>query len=288
VATRALVGAFDLPDTPVTALALFHTVFNVLNVVLIWPVAGRLIRWLQQRFVSAEENEAQPRYLDRTSVHVPQLAVESLVRELQRLAAISTSAAAAAIAGTTTATALAARQSVVDRLSAAIMDYARQLGGARIPVTLADALVHPLRMVQHAMEMVRLGIFVHARRSILATLPGRLADESERLRLLVARCLARFADAGVPLPDEETEALSREVEDVYQGLKTRLLEAGAQGGVSTVTAEEAITVIDALGHRTLKASRRLALLERSLARGESTSAELIGENDDGVPNHREL
>lgn len=54
----------DLPPDPATKLALFHTTFNLLGVLLMWPLAERLTRWLQQRFRAREDDEAQPQFLD--------------------------------------------------------------------------------------------------------------------------------------------------------------------------------------------------------------------------------
>ncbi len=42
--------ALSLPPDPATKLALFHTTFNLLGVLLMWPLADRLTHWLLQRF----------------------------------------------------------------------------------------------------------------------------------------------------------------------------------------------------------------------------------------------
>jgi phosphate:Na+ symporter len=78
-----------LDEAPAAKLALFHTAFNVLGVVLIWPVAARMTTFLEARFKSAEEDEGRPRYLDRTVLAVPALALDALERELRRLGGIA-------------------------------------------------------------------------------------------------------------------------------------------------------------------------------------------------------
>lgn len=45
-AARAALG---LPSDPAAKLALFHTIFNLLGVLLMWPLAAPLTRWLQAR-----------------------------------------------------------------------------------------------------------------------------------------------------------------------------------------------------------------------------------------------
>jgi phosphate:Na+ symporter len=49
----------------VTQLVLFHTLFNLLGVLLMWPLSGPLVRFLLARFTTADEDAARPRYLDR-------------------------------------------------------------------------------------------------------------------------------------------------------------------------------------------------------------------------------
>ncbi|MBK9685600.1 MAG: hypothetical protein IPO59_20805 [Betaproteobacteria bacterium] len=43
-----------------------------------WPVADRLTAWLQQRFRAREDDEAQPRHLDKNVLAVPTLALDAL------------------------------------------------------------------------------------------------------------------------------------------------------------------------------------------------------------------
>ncbi|WP_245953081.1 Na/Pi cotransporter family protein [Alteromonas aestuariivivens] len=69
------------PDTGIT-LALFHTLFNLLGLLLIFPFMDNLARWLEQRFKSWEETESHPRFLDNTIAQTPALAVNALLNEL--------------------------------------------------------------------------------------------------------------------------------------------------------------------------------------------------------------
>lgn len=76
---RAVLG---LPPGPAAQLALFHTTFNLLGVLLMWPLADRLTYWLQRRFRAREEDEAQAQFLDATVLAVPTLALDALAREV--------------------------------------------------------------------------------------------------------------------------------------------------------------------------------------------------------------
>ena len=60
--TRRLADALGGDGQIATALALFHTLFNVLGVLLMGPLANRLGEFLLRRFRTAEEDAARPRY----------------------------------------------------------------------------------------------------------------------------------------------------------------------------------------------------------------------------------
>ena len=76
-----LVGSGDV----VTQLVVFHTAFNALGVLLMWPLSRWLARFLLARFVNAHEDLARPIYLDRNVTAVPVLALQALRRELARM-----------------------------------------------------------------------------------------------------------------------------------------------------------------------------------------------------------
>lgn len=68
-----------------TDLALFHTTFNVLWVLLMIPLAGYMSRFLMKRFTKWESDNTQiTQYLDDTLLSLPSLAIESLYKELER------------------------------------------------------------------------------------------------------------------------------------------------------------------------------------------------------------
>ena len=59
----------------VMQLVLFHSLFNLLGVLLMLPLSAPLVRFLLARFHSADEDAARPRYLDRNVAVVPVLAL---------------------------------------------------------------------------------------------------------------------------------------------------------------------------------------------------------------------
>jgi phosphate:Na+ symporter len=90
-------SALDLGDIPAVTLALFHTVFNVLGVLLMWPLTTRLAHFLSRRFRSPVEDLSRPVHLDKNVLVTPGLAIDALALELQRIADMSRTLAIGAI-----------------------------------------------------------------------------------------------------------------------------------------------------------------------------------------------
>lgn len=77
---------FGLDTSPSVSLAIFHTTFNVLGVVLMWPLSSRMVQMLHRRFRTQEETESRPRYLDKNVLALPYIALDTLSLELSRIA----------------------------------------------------------------------------------------------------------------------------------------------------------------------------------------------------------
>ncbi|MDX2505609.1 MAG: Na/Pi symporter [Gammaproteobacteria bacterium] len=73
--TEKLLG---LESVPAVTLAMFQTTFNILGVLLMFPLSRRLADFLEKRFVTQEEIEGRPRYLDKTVAVSPILAINAL------------------------------------------------------------------------------------------------------------------------------------------------------------------------------------------------------------------
>ncbi|QPB85600.1 Na/Pi cotransporter family protein [Pseudoalteromonas rubra] len=81
-----LTSFFNLTANPALSLALFHTLFNVLGVMLIFPLNNRLAEFLMKRFCSAEETASRPRFLDRNIAQTPALATNAVLLETKLVA----------------------------------------------------------------------------------------------------------------------------------------------------------------------------------------------------------
>jgi len=65
-------------------LALFHTIFNVLGVVIVAPFTSKLVKFLESIFVTVD-NVDKARYLDDVVINVPEAAIEVIRKEVIHL-----------------------------------------------------------------------------------------------------------------------------------------------------------------------------------------------------------
>jgi len=266
-ATEWLRTAADLPEGPATVLALFHTLFNLLGVALMWPLADPLVRWLSRRFGTVEENEARPRYLDATLLTVPALAVDALGRELDRLGSLSLRFSLAVLSGSESRR-MPQRRIAIGQLGAAIAGYVHRLYGAKLPAPVADALVHPLRAVLLYAEVAEIAQQLRSQLPRVAELPVGLREAVSSYRDEVSAALAEELKAKSRLPAEARKAWLKVVENGYQELKTQLLQAASQGTVPVGELDGAVELaanLRQIGLKSLKAGRRTEAMLQAAA-----------------------
>lgn len=215
---------------PAMTLAIFHTSFNVLGLLVVWVWADRLIVWLGGRFVSQEENEARPQHLDRTLVDMPPLAVESLMMEMRRLGRIVFEGGSAYLREPSQyETQLRRRFVVFETLADSIREYAAALSESRLSSGLPDALAHLLRALQHCNAVV------HELRNVTSF----VATES-RMPSIVRERVETYRTALIDLMndgrlfDEQADvewlnAQGKEFEVNYQSTKQFILSAASRG-----------------------------------------------------------
>jgi phosphate:Na+ symporter len=136
----------DTPLSPVALLALFYTAFNVLAVLLLWPLRQRLGRWLERRFRARENREDHPHYLDHTLADTPALAMRALVLELCRVAALARALAERALREGNGSPEFASERDAVVGLCLAIDEFVARLQRGRLIPAVADRLMQVLRV----------------------------------------------------------------------------------------------------------------------------------------------
>ena len=244
--------ALGVDSTPAANLALFHTVFNLLGVALIWPVADSMARMLERRFRTAEEDEGKARYLDANVAAVPALALDALEREVRRMGGIALRMAREVTAGMAPDR-LARDQHIVARLNRTIADFISRLSQAGMSPDSAQRLPDILRVARYYDRVAEL--------AAEATAAAHEASSSVQTGLVreFFRRVEEFLAALDPEKKGDTgagvETGLEHVESHYQALKRELLEAGAQGRLEVANMDAHLRAASAMRRATEQAAK---------------------------------
>ncbi len=252
--------ALDLPPDPAVKLALFHTAFNLLGVLLMWPLAEGLTRWLQQRFRGREDDEARPLYLDDNVLAVPTLALDALAREVARAGVVAVRMARAVLAGAATP-AVAADRRVFSGLDAAIEDFIARLGRASMSQASSARLAALLRTQRYHETCVEQAELAAALPMLQATSGAAWAEAHRRFTLATGSLLDQAERPQPPTPRAGRPADDEDQAAAYEELKSSLLTAGARGELPLAEMEQALRRCSALrraAQQAVKAQQRLA------------------------------
>lgn len=236
----------DLDSAPAAQLALFHTVFNLLGVALIWPLAARMTSFLETRFKAAEEDAGRAVFLDKTVLAVPALALDALQREVQRMGQMAIGVVQSAVHKPDTPS-LTPQAVSVTRLNQVIADFIVQLNRAGMSPNSSERQTTILRLARNHHSAAEL-----ARESALAWQEYDTSDRppSEDLSAFKQSALALLTLCSTDTPPTVAaldSALSR-LQSGYEAYKNQLLVAGAVGQMP-------VTGMDAL-LRSARALRR--------------------------------
>lgn len=205
-------------------LALFHTVFNLLGVLIMAPLTPWLVRFLQARFRTQEEVASRPQHLDHTVLTVPYLALRALTLELSRVAGYVRGLSERAIS----AEQRARGGEVVDQLLDACGQFAAEMRARPLPDPVAAALPAAVRAAGYLDEIAnKLPQLDRPEATRLLRTLGLEADY-EDLRERVAQTLAEAL--GPALEAEAEPPKRREVRKRYEALKLKLLQRATDRG----------------------------------------------------------
>jgi len=227
---RLTESVLGVTDGPTTALAGFHTAFNVLGVLMIWPFTGRLAAFLERRFVSRTEVLARPQFIDQTIIGAPALALEALIRELERATVIARESVAASFGpAAVSPVAAAEHRQILTGLLDAIATFIAQLGESRLSPDQAERLAMALRITNYLEDVATLarGIGDQAARVDAIRRPPaaqQIADYEAAILTQVAHCDTALVGYDI----DGLEERYHELRALWHELKSRLLEAALQ------------------------------------------------------------
>jgi phosphate:Na+ symporter len=261
---RVAEDVLGLQDLPAVSLALFHTVFNLLGVLLMLPLAGYLAGFLEQRFRSAEEIEGRPRYLDQNVAASPSLAINALAMELARMAAIARRACQAAVS---------VEQSVgmqiprdvrsIESLNVAVGKFVAHLERGTLPQEVTGELPMVLRTTQYFVVAGELALATARIQTSLvpvgdAASIGQLDAFHAQLALVLEHADIERADFSMADCDEGMV----ELDERYHAAKTQLLEAGSLGRIEVSLLAEVLEQMNQVRRMARQLVKGVRLLTR--------------------------
>ena len=265
-ALREMAG---LDSNPVPLLASFHTAFNVLGVLLMWPVTKRLVRFLGKRFRTAEEADSQPQYLDGNVAAMPELAFRALKLELERISSIARRMAGRCLSREKPAPEqMESDRRAIDSLIGAVGDFTDLMRQNNLPKAVSDLLPSALRVSRYFNEAAELcDAVAKARHDVEPVLPPELAMEADSF----VKTIAGVIDSPEPVKrddavSEHNAALER-IQNEYQNLKSRLLRAGAAGEIPVQQLVEELDLLSnirRIGEQLHKSRRYMADLQADI------------------------
>lgn len=255
--------AFDLGSSPAVSLALFHTVFNVLGVILMWPLGEHLAVFLLRRFRTREEEIARPRFLDNNVASVPSLAADALHRELVRIGGMAVGGVWARLGALAGRPQRPDESAALPALSRAVAEFLTRVNRSSMADDTAHILASLLRVQRYYETCGETAPDIATGHEAIATL-----GDTPLHRDLLA--LTEFADTLLVQLNPDTEPFAplgeeqaEEFESRYQRLKADLLSAGACGEIDMPTMESLMRSFSALRRvidQAAKAARLLAQL----------------------------
>jgi len=267
-ASQAAVAGIVGREDPVLALALFHTLFKVLGVVLIWPFCPSMIRALRRRFRTAEEDLRRPQHLDDTVLAVPELAMKALILEMERQGQVARKAARDVLStGDPDPGELGVRLAPIRDLGIAIGSFCSRLSRGSLPSGIAERIPQVIWISQNHIVLGELTWQIAGLRREMAAPGGggdlpAAADYHQAAARLIER--AGTAAPGFSLP--ECERALEDIEERYLHLKGELLAAGTEGALSIRRMEllmEEIHLARRACRQAVKAARRMVFLRRT-------------------------
>jgi len=216
---------------PATLLALFHTLFNILGVLLMLPLTKRMVKTLEGWFRSHEENEARPRYLDSTVASTPVMAMHALGKELARIGAIARRMAEGAISSEKgPGDRLHSDKVVLDTLVDAAAEFSTATQRGHLPKELDGVLPNALRVTGYYTIMAELAIEVASLQQKIQPVDNpEVADEIARFKSAAVKIITSANSEAEDFSEEESASLLIHLNDAYSHLKAALLRAGTRG-----------------------------------------------------------
>lgn len=209
-------------------LALFHTAFNILGALLMIPLSGFLGKFLSKRFTKDEKMMEKPKYIDDTLLENPSLAMEVLIKEMERYRMMLIGSLRGFISYLSGTGSVLPQNQKINELGAAITDFITKLTKSEMSEIVAAELRECLLTRD---QYQKTNFYIKK----LTSEFNKINDSDTKTKdfLIAVEDLLETIDVGV---EENTEEFSEQnlakVDAEYHNYKNYLMEAGTTGKIS--------------------------------------------------------
>lgn len=215
-----------------TALAVFHTAFNLIGVTVFLPFTHRLVHFLNKHIGRKAAELGKPKYLDKSVLTAPTLAMDALFMELGRLGEMTRGLCQDALASKFRDKNFLRNKQALGELIQAIRNYCIKIQHLDLPENVAVKMPRALRVIQYYSKTINIISDVFDQHALLDhELPEPSASVAKTFRRN-AKYILNVAHTPCAPEFEELESILNDLLDHYHDLKEELLDIGALGTLS--------------------------------------------------------
>lgn len=260
---------------PSISLALFHTVFNLFGVALVFPLNDRLADFLTTRFLSRDEKLYLPKYLDKNIAAIPVLAVNSIAMELKEIAQRVNLVAKMAVSSVPdNVKEIHDNIVIVRHLSKQVSLFIASLERSTLSVETTKQLASLLRIDQYLLSCAK---YAEHSYNKIKKLDRVAVDDIDKSIKAYNISIVEILDAD---SIEDIDQLLLRLQGSHDVLKAQLLNEGAECSLSFDSMLELIDVIGdqlRMAQRWLKARKYLQYLHVEIGSSDQTSQQDLAE-----------
>jgi len=250
---------------PAVIIAAFHTSFNVLGALVMWPITRPMSRFLEGRFRTNEEQAQRPQFLDDTIAKVPALAVGALSREIDRVDAFATEIFSEAIdvSRAPLPAVLARKRAALQVLVVAIAAFVTRVQKSELPADISALLADGVHATMQYADIAALAVDIATQRSMLAELaPGPVRAALDRLSTQAASGLHAMTTV-TAADSDRVSSIHAAIQEQYASTRNEVLLAAVDGRFDVAHLESILETLRCI-RRAMEQALKAALLKARL------------------------
>ncbi|WP_027722370.1 Na/Pi cotransporter family protein [Maridesulfovibrio zosterae] len=216
---------------PAVILALFHTIFNILGVIIFWPFTSRLVDFINRRYAKSGDDRTLPQYLDSNVIGTPTLAIDALNLEMERIGEVTRTIVRNGLNSNFSYAAMSSDKEIQNSLIEASRSFCAKLQSRPLTEVQGQQVATALRVLQYFRTAGALSSSIEKKR--LKPDLEKLGTDADLVSVFMNSCLGVLNIADNPSSDEfcKIDNMIHDMLSAYHDLKAKLLSAGGKGNI---------------------------------------------------------